>query len=72
VTDDESLIEQVVSAYRERSGRGEIRAAPAWHDLDDAGRIAAFDQAVVARRLEAAVDPDGLSSTTRAVLARLR
>ncbi|MEQ1571438.1 MAG: hypothetical protein ABMA64_37775 [Myxococcota bacterium] len=72
MTDDESLIEQVVSAYRERSGRGEIRSAPAWHDLDEAGRVAAFDRTVAARRLEAAVDPDGLSSTARAVLARLR
>jgi hypothetical protein len=68
----ELLIEQVVSAHRERSGRGEIRALPAWHDLDDAGRREAFERAVVARRLEAAADPEGLSTTARALLARIR
>ncbi|MEZ4239410.1 MAG: hypothetical protein R3F59_25290 [Myxococcota bacterium] len=67
----ELAIEQVVSAHRERSGRGEVRAAPAWHDLDAEGRRDAFDAAIVARQLEAAADPDSLSATARAVLARI-
>jgi hypothetical protein len=64
-------IERVVSAYRERSGRGEIRSAPEWHDLDEEGRTEAYEQALVARTLEAAADPEGLSSTARAILARI-
>jgi hypothetical protein len=68
----ELLVEQVTSAFRERSARGELRPAPAWHDLDEAGRRDAHAKAVTARALEAALDPRGWSTTTRAVLARLR
>lgn len=72
MTDDrESLIERVVSAFRERDANGVVQASPAWRDLDPADRAAAFDEALRARRLEAALDPDGLTSTARAVLARL-
>ena len=63
----ETLIEQVVSAARERI-RGQIRAAPAWHDLDAAGRIEAFEQTRISRSLEAALDDDGLSTTGHRVL----
>ena len=66
----EALIEQVVGAFRERV-RGEIRPEPAFYDLDDADRQAAFDATLEARQLEAALDPQGLSSTAHAVLARL-
>jgi hypothetical protein len=65
------LIEQVVTAYRERDGYGVIKDAPAWHDLDEAGRTEAFEQTVIARAVEAALDPDGLSTTARAVLERI-
>lgn len=70
MTDDE-LIEQVAGAYRPPS-RDELRYHPAWHDLDDAGRLEAFERARKLRTLEAALDPDGLSTTARAVLARIR
>lgn len=43
----------------------------AWSDLDPAGRLEAYEAARALRRLEAARDPEGLSSTGRAVLARL-
>ena len=66
------LIEQVISAHRERDGYGNIRDAPAWHDLDESGRTEAFEQTVIARTMEAALDPDGLSSTARAILARIQ
>ena len=69
--DDDELIEQVAGAYRP-PGRGELRYHPAWHDLDDAGRARAFDRALESRELEAALDPEGLSTTARAVLARIR
>ncbi|MFT5684957.1 MAG: hypothetical protein ACI8RZ_005902 [Myxococcota bacterium] len=71
-TERDLLIEQVVTAYRERDGYGRIKDVPAWHDLDEAGRAEAFEQTVLSRRLEAAMDPDGLSATARAVLDRIR
>jgi hypothetical protein len=70
--DDDPLIEAAAAAFRERDARGAIRAHPAWWDLDTAGREAAFEAAVQSRALEAALDPAGLSSTGRAVLARIR
>jgi len=72
VTDDrESLVEQVVSAWRPRDRDGALSPLPAWHDLDDSGRVEAFEATVVQRALEAAADPQGLSTTGRAVLARI-
>lgn len=68
---DDDLIEHVAGAYRP-PGRDELRYHPAWHDLDDAGRRRAFELARALRTAEAALDPDGLSTTARAVLARIR
>jgi len=67
----EALIEAVVSAYRERDPRGGVRPSPAFYDLDDAGREAAFDAAEAQRTIEAAIDPQGRSATVKAVLAIL-
>jgi hypothetical protein len=68
--DEDLLIEQVASAYRPAS-RDELRYHPAWHDLGPDGRERAFARARALRTLEAALDPDGLSTTARAVLARI-
>ena len=69
--DDDLLIEETAGAFRPvRSGR--VGSLPAWHDLDEAGRRAAHERAAVLRRMEAALDADGLSSTARAVLARIQ
>lgn len=65
------LIEQVAAAHRPRP-IDELRYHPAWHDLDAAGRTRAYERARAVRPLEAALDPDGLSTTARAVLARIR
>ena len=65
----DELIERVVGAQRPRSPNGALRAHPAWHDLDEEGRAEAHHRTTVARRIEAALDPDGHTSTTRAVLA---
>ncbi len=70
--DEEDLREQVISAWRPRGRGGGVREHPAWHDLTPDDRRAAFDEATAQRALEAAVDPRGLSSTARAVLARIR
>ena len=72
MSDERSLLEQVTSAWRERSVRGEIRPSPAFFDLEPVARIEAFEHTLVQRRLEAAADPLGRSSTVRAILDRLR
>jgi hypothetical protein len=69
--DDELLIEQVVNAWRPRDRDGGLRAHPAWYDLPEDLREQAAKAARRQRRIEAALDPDGLSSTARMVLARI-
>ena len=71
MTDRERLIEEATTAWRPRP-TGQILPHPAWADLDAAGRLEAYELTRILRRLEAALDPDGLSTTARAVLARLR
>jgi hypothetical protein len=66
------LVEQVAAAWRPLAIDGSVRAHPAWHDLDDDGRREVFALATVTRTLEAALDPNGLSTTANAVLARIR
>lgn len=70
--DDELLIEQVVSAWRPRDRDGGLQAHPAWHDLPEDLREEAARAARRQRRIEAALDPEGLSTTAKAVLARIR
>ena len=70
--DEESQIEELLSAYRQRSADGAIRSAAVFYDLGEEARERAFAAVVAQRRLEAALDDDGLSSTARAVLARIR
>lgn len=71
MTDEDLLIEQVASAHRPPT-RDELRYHPAWHDLGEAARLRAHDRARDLREVEAALDPEGLSTTARAVLARIR
>ncbi len=68
--DEDLLIEQVAGAYRPVA-RAELRYHPAWHDLGPDARERAFERARALRALEAALDPDGLSTTARAVLDRI-
>ncbi len=68
----DSLIEAVTTSHRARDPFTRMtRAHEAWHDLDAAGRETAYERAVAQRKLEAALDPAGLSTTGRAVLARI-
>ena len=68
----ELLVEAAAGAHRSRGADGGVRAHPAWHDLDAAGRREAFEVAAELRAVEAALDPQGLSTTAHAVLARIR
>jgi hypothetical protein len=63
------LVEQAAGAWRPVRPDGGVGSLPAWHDLDEEGRREAFEAARRSRRLEAALDREGLSSTSRAVLA---
>ena len=71
--DHDDLLEQVTGAWRPIDVRtGGVRAHPAFYDLDDTGRQQAHRATSELRSMEAALDPDGLSTTARAVLARIR
>ncbi|MBA3458541.1 MAG: hypothetical protein H0T46_01160 [Deltaproteobacteria bacterium] len=69
--DEELLVEEVAGAWRPTTG-DELHYHKAWHDLDAAGRARAYELARALRPLEAALDPAGLSTTARAVLAKIR
>jgi hypothetical protein len=69
---DELLIEQVASAFRSRDPFGRIQEHPAFADLAPDGREAAYALASELRRIEAALHPEGLSSTGQHVLALIR
>ena len=66
----QALIEEVASAWRTRGDEG-IQAHPAWEKLDEAGRIEAFKIAAALRKMEAALDEEGLSTTGRVVLEQV-
>jgi hypothetical protein len=70
--DREALVEAVASSFRARDLQGSVKFHPAWLDLDAAGRHEAAEAARAERRIEALLDPEGLSSTARAVLRRIR
>jgi hypothetical protein len=61
----ETLVEAAAGAWRPRQPGGGVGSHPAWHDLDATGREQAFEVARSARRLESALDMEGLSSTSR-------
>lgn len=68
----ELLLEQVTSAFRQTGVDGAIRSHPAWHDLSEGARVEAYEATRTLRVMEAALDPQGLSTTAKAVLERIR
>ncbi|MBX7101092.1 MAG: hypothetical protein K1X89_25470 [Myxococcaceae bacterium] len=71
-SEQELLAEQVLNAHRQSAPDGSLRAHRAWHDLDPDARRETAEAAERLRKLEAALSPEGHSSTVSAVLARLR
>jgi hypothetical protein len=69
--DAEVLLEAATGAFRERDTFGRLKPSPAWADLSPAQREQLFDRQMKARFLERAIDPQGLSSSARAVLDRI-
>lgn len=68
--EERPIVEEVAGAFRPRDPR-RLAFLPAWHDLSPEGREEAFALSVEMRALEAALDPQGYSSTVRAVLSRI-
>lgn len=66
------LIEEAVSAFRERNTWGRVLPSPAWRDLAPADREALFERQLDSRIIERALDRNGRTSTVRAILGRLR
>jgi hypothetical protein len=75
MTPDErdALIEAVTTAHRTIDPFTRmVRGHQAFHDLDDDGRRAADERTLATRALERALDPEGWTTTVRAVMSRLR
>jgi hypothetical protein len=68
----ELLIEEAVSAFRERDSWGRILPSPAWFDLPPEDREALFERQLTSRIFERAIDPSGRSTTVRAILVRIQ
>jgi hypothetical protein len=73
MTDDpkEILIEEAVSAFRERTSSGRILSSPAWWDLSPEDREELLKRQIQSRIMERATSPGGMSSTVRSVLNRI-
>ena len=70
--DRDRLVEETLTAWRPRHPDGRILPHPSWADLPEADRERAFDESLLARRLESWLDRRGLSTTARAVMERIR
>jgi len=66
------LIEESVSAFRERNSWGRILPSSAWWDLAPGDREVLFERQLASRIIECAIDPNRRSTTVREVLRRLQ
>lgn len=66
------LVESCVTAFRERDAEGRLKPPAAWWDLPPEALDELYAQQLLAREIERALDPQGLSATARAVLTRIR
>ena len=69
----DALIEAVTTAHRTIDPFTRmVRGHEAFHDLDDDARRVAYERTLATRAIEQALDPEGWTTTVRAVMARLR
>ena len=68
----EALLAAASTAWRPDDPSGGIAFHPAWQDLDAAGREKVYELIRSMRALEARSDAAGLSTTAKAVLAKIR
>jgi hypothetical protein len=66
------LVSAASSAHRGRDAEGRLIPDASWMDLDEDGRREAFEATLKLRRVEAALDAEGLSSTAKSVLQKIR
>jgi hypothetical protein len=66
------LIEQVCASWRPRDLNGAIQGHPSWFDLSEEDRQLAYEATFELRRIEAALQPEGLSTTAQAVMGIIR
>ena len=69
---EDILLEEAVSAYRERTASGRILPSPAWWDLPVESRELLFKRQLQSRAVERAVSSDGMSTTVRSIFNRIR
>ena len=69
--EQETLIEDATTGWRPRTPDGRIHENPACAGLDAVGREATFEESLVMRAIEAALDPDGFSTAVRALAAAI-
>jgi len=67
----DALIEQGVTAYRERDREGRPVPMPAWWDLAPEDLDELYRRQVAQRAMERALDPRGRGGTVLAVLLRI-
>ena len=65
------LVEETTTAWRAHAPDGRVLEHPAWADLPPPARLDAFEEALAMRVIEAGLDPAGLSTTVRAVMAEI-
>jgi hypothetical protein len=68
----DALIEEVVSAHRERDVDGRPVPPPAWWDLAPQDLDDVYQRQMLQRRMERAVNERGWSATVQVVIERLR
>ena len=71
MTRSEMLFEEALSAWRPTGPDGRVMESPAWRAMTPKQRVRLYHETCQLRAIEAALDPDGLSTTVRAVLRRL-
>jgi hypothetical protein len=65
------LVESCVTAFRERDPEGRLVPPATWWDLSPEALDELYERQVLAREIERALDPQGLSGTARAALERI-